>query len=175
MPGARLPALLPFWRVEKAECRMVQQEGLSSVSFRLTAPSAEEARQGVASAERDQRTKPVWRLCNRPLKTFARSPLRLMAAQRWQVAAALSAAVTTTNQQETAPNLAGGTQARRKRPTPNATRSSGEGGWGRGASLREAASPPASPPPVISSGGSAREGASLSEKHPPSQNTYDYL
>ena len=46
--------------------------------------------------------------------------------------------------------------------------SSGEGVWGRGASLREAASPPESPPPQISSGGSAREGASRSEKPPPS-------
>ena len=32
-------------------------------------------------------------------------------------------------------------------PKPNASRSSGEGVWGRGASLREAASPPESPPP----------------------------
>ena len=97
---------------------MVQQEGLSSVSFRLTAPSAE-------GAEKE----PVWRLCNRPLKTFAQSPLQLMAAQRWQVAAALSAAVTTTNQQETAPNLQA-EPSQKKRPTPNASRSSGEGVWG---------------------------------------------
>ena len=54
---------------------------------------------------------------------------------------------------------------------PNASCSSGEGVWGRGASLREAASPPASPYRKISSGGSAREGASLSEKPPPSQNS----
>ena len=39
--------------------------------------------------------------------------------------------------------------------------SSGEGVWGRGASLREAASPLESFPNVLSSGGSAREGASL--------------
>ena len=45
-------------------------------------------------------------------------------------------------------------------PKPNASYSSGEGVWGRGASLREAASPPASPRHV-SWGGSAREGASL--------------
>ncbi len=38
---------------------------------------------------------------------------------------------------------------------PNASRSSGEGGWGRGASLREAASPPESPQPPTS----LREGA----------------
>ncbi len=55
--------------------------------------------------------------------------------------------------------LTGGTTYAEETP-PNASRSSGEGVWGRGASLREAASPPASPHPV-SSGGSAREGASL--------------
>ena len=38
----------------------------------------------------------------------------------------------------------GGTNPKERR-TPNASRSSGEGVWGRGASLREAASPPASP------------------------------
>ena len=46
-------------------------------------------------------------------------------------------------------------------PKPNASYSSGEGVWGRGASLREAASPPESPPNLVSWGGSAREGASL--------------
>ena len=39
----------------------------------------------------------------------------------------------------------GGTNPKERR-TPNASRSSGEGVWGRGASLREAASPPESPP-----------------------------
>ena len=60
------------------------------------------------------------------------------------VAAALSAAVTTAkpigdrmhSQAEPTP---------KDRPTLNASRSSGEGVWGRGASLREAASPPAYP------------------------------
>ena len=42
----------------------------------------------------------------------------------------------------------------------NASHSSGEGVWGRGASLREVASPPEFPL-LVSSGGSAREGASL--------------
>ena len=40
--------------------------------------------------------------------------------------------------------LTGGTKPA-EATTPNASRSSGEGGWGRGASLREAASPPESP------------------------------
>ncbi len=41
-------------------------------------------------------------------------------------------------------HLTGGTTYAEK-PPPNAIRSSGEGVWGRGASLREAASPPACP------------------------------
>ena len=43
------------------------------------------------------------------------------------------------------PQLAGGTNFA-EITNPNASRSSGEGGWGRGASLREAASPPESSP-----------------------------
>ena len=64
---------------------------------------------------------------------------------RRTVAAALSAAVTTTAQQEP-PHLSGGTKPAEAHP-PNASRSSGEGVWGGGASLREAASSPESPPP----------------------------
>ena len=47
--------------------------------------------------------------------------------------------------------LSGGTK-HEEVDTSNASRSSGEGVWGRGASLREAASPPESPPayPIIS-------------------------
>ena len=51
------------------------------------------------------------------------------------------------------PQLAGGTKPAAPNP-PNASRSSGEGVWGRGASLREAASSPESPPKA-----SFREGA----------------
>ena len=94
----------------------------------------------------DQRTEPVWRLCDRPLETFARSPLQLCGSQRWQVAAALSAAVTTTKPIGDRTHLTGGT-THAEAHTPNAICSSGEGVWGRGASLREAASPPESPPP----------------------------
>ena len=60
------------------------------------------------------------------------------------------------------PHLSGGTNSEEAAP-PNASRSSGEGVWGRGASLREAASPPESPTPQTSSGGSARGGASRRE------------
>ena len=92
-------------------------------------------------------------LCDRPLETFARSPLQLCGSQRWQVAAALSAAVTTTKPIGDRPHLTGGTTYAEAHP-PNAICSSGEGVWGRGASLREAASPPESPPHT-----SLREGA----------------
>ena len=61
--------------------------------------------------------------------------------KRRKSAAALSAAVDTTKQQETAP-ISQAEPSQQKPPTPNASRSSGEGVWGRGASLREAASPP---------------------------------
>ena len=52
---------------------------LSHALTRMTAPSVEGAFWGSASAEagfcacgHDQRTEPVWRLCDRPLETFAR-------------------------------------------------------------------------------------------------------
>ena len=47
---------------------------------------------------------------------------------------------------------------------PNASRSSGEGVWGRGASLREAASPPESLHSPVFSRGSAREGPFLQKR-----------
>ena len=107
-------------------------------------------------------------LCDRPLETFARSPLKLCGIQRWQVAAALSAAVTATEFIGDTPNLQaeptmkrGSTQTpaafrkgargrglsqkgrlpRKFRMSPISSYSSEEGVWGRGASLREAASP----------------------------------
>mgnify|MGYP004574042013 CR=1 FL=1 len=64
-----------------------------------------------------------------------------------------------TQRQRKYAQLAGGTNSE-ETTAPNASRSSGEGVWGGGASLREAASSPESPPPVFS-GGSAREGAFL--------------
>ena len=61
-----------------------------------------------------------------------------------QVAAALSAAVTTTKFIGNRPHLAWAHKSKGSvKPIPSY--SSGEGVWGRGASLREAASPPASP------------------------------
>ena len=78
-----------------------QHEGLSSVSLRLTAPSAEGVKGNFASAEARR-----W-LSDRPRHPFGFPLISLYRTQRWQVAAALSAAVTTTNLQETASNLQG--------------------------------------------------------------------
>ena len=82
-----------------------------------------------------------------------------MVTQRWQVAAALSAAVTTTDLQETALQLAWAHKSEgRVKLIPS--RSSEEGGWGRGASLREAASPPEFPQALLfgrGSGGGERQ------------------
>ena len=85
--------------------------------------------------------------------------------QRWQVAAALSAAVTTTKFIGDTHN-AQAEPSRKKRITPTASRSSGEGVWGRGASLREAASPPESPN-SNSFFGREREGGGFSTEKPP--------
>ena len=79
-----------------------------------------------------------------PATPSARLLCNLVVIQRWQVAAALSAAVTTTKPIGDRAHLSGGTKSEEPY-TPNASYSSGEGVWGRGASLREAASPPESP------------------------------
>ena len=118
--------------------------------------------------------------------------------RRWQVAAALSAAVTTAKLIGDAPTLQA-EPTKKKNHNSNASRSSGEGVWGGGASLREAASSPEFPlhslfgrereggaslreaaslatpsSSHVSSGGSAREGLLL-EKPPPSQPPHGFL
>ena len=124
-----------------------------SCAMRMTARSAEGAKGDFASAEagfracgHDQRTEPVWRLCDRPLETFGAPLISLYRTQRWQVAAALSAAVTTTKQHGTA-LTSQAEPSPKKRTPPNASRSSG---------------------------GSAREGL-LSEKPPPSHTHPPYF
>ena len=73
-------------------------------------------------------------LCDRPLETFARSPLKLCGTQRWQVAAALSAAVTATELIGDTPNLqAEPTMKRGSTQTPAAFR---KGARGRGLSQK---------------------------------------
>ena len=92
---------------------------------------------------------------------------QLYGIQRWQVAAALSAAVTTTQQQEPAPTSQA-EPSQKKRPNPNASRSSGERGLGGEALLSEKRPlPPESPQPTSLE--EEREGGDFSsEKAPPS-------
>ena len=127
-----------------------------------------------------------------PATPSARSPCYLVLTQRWQVAAALSAAVTTTKPIGEAPtSQAEPTMQKQPTQTPAALRegargrgfsqrsrlpriprtfpipsySSGEGVWGRGASLREAASPPESPYRCLFE--REREGGGFSSEKPP--------
>ena len=70
---------------------------------------------------------------------------RLYCTKRWQGAAALSAAVTTTTLQEPTP-YPQAELTKQKRPSPNASRSSGERGLGGEGLLSEKPPlPPASP------------------------------
>ena len=89
----------------------------------------------------------------------------------WMVAAALSAAATTTHSQETAPNSQGQPVRKKSQPEPQPLFGR-EGSGGRGASLREAASPPRIsailPPPAFREG--ARGRGPFTERPPPSQN-----
>ena len=55
----------------KIETRQESQlEGLSSVSLRMTAPSAESVKGDFASAEARRWTEPVWQLSDRPRHPF---------------------------------------------------------------------------------------------------------
>ena len=98
----------------------------------------------------------------------------LYRTQRWQVAAALSAAVTTIPKTRNRAQL---TWERKSEEThkPIPSYSSGEGVWGRGASLREAASPPESPTPKRLFGREREGGGFSTEKPPPSQSPTIHL
>ena len=115
----------------------------------------------------DQRTEPVWRLCDRPLETFAPLTFELVA---YPMSAGRGGSVSRRDHNQATGNRAQLAWAHKSvgmhKPIP--IHSSGEGVWGRGASLREAASPPEFPL-LDSSGGSAREGDFLQEKPPPSE------
>ena len=118
--------------------------GLSSVSLRLTAPSAEEAFWVFASAEARRWTEPVWQLSDRPRHPFGPPTFQL---GRVPTLAGRGGSVSRRDHNQAyrrRAHLSGGTTYAEATP-PNASRSSGEGVWGRGASLREAASPPESP------------------------------
>ena len=107
-----------------------QLEGLSSVSLRLTAPSAERVKGDFASAEARRWTEPVWQLSDRPRHPFGSALISEYRLACWQVAAALSAAVTTTKQQEIdLTSQAEPSQKKCPRQTPATLR---EGARGRG-------------------------------------------
>ncbi len=73
----------------------------------MTAPSAEGAKGDFASAEARRWTEPVWQLSDRPRHPFGSLLISLYHTKRWQVAAALSAAVTTAPKQANAPTFHG--------------------------------------------------------------------
>ena len=115
-----------------------------------------------ASAEARRWTEPVWQLSDRPRHPFG--PL-LIDLYRGQTLAGRGGSVSRRDHSQAyrrRARLTGGTNYAEAHNS-NASRSSGEGVWGGGASLREAASSPESPvpPPHVFRGGSAREGTFL--------------
>ncbi len=164
-------------------CASANAKGeVSSVSLRLTSPSAEGAFWRTASANAGRGVSSVMRanahdssFCGRSLggtrlrtrQRALRSPfgnLRPIAPPTmWRPTSAGHGGSVSRRDHNQAyrrrAHLSGGTKPAESH-TPNASRSSGEGVWGRGASLREAASPPASPIAISSKGG-AGENASL--------------
>ena len=135
-------------------------------SRRLTEPPRPCEGEDFASAEARRWTEPVWQLSDRPRHPFGPPLIGLRRSQRWQVAAALSAAVTTTKPLETAPNSQA-EPTKKKACPPNASRSSGERGLGGEGLLSEKPPlPPVSPTLPSLRGGSAREGSFSTEKLP---------
>ncbi len=136
-----------------------QESPLLSLRHRLVSSLCGESRGTFASAEARRWTEPVWQRFRSPPP-----PLRLahlvtwFVTQRWQVAAALSAAVTTTKPiRDTPTSQAEPTPEERSHPKRQPL--FGRGGLGeRRFSQRSGLSPRISPTSV-SSGGSAREGS----------------
>ncbi len=74
-------------------------------------------------------TEPVWQLSDRPRHPFGPPLIGLYQTKRWQVAAALSAAVTTTPKQENAPTSHGRASSKEKSSLfPATLRERGSGG-----------------------------------------------
>ena len=98
----------------------------------------------------DQRTEPVWRLCDCPLETFAH-PFRVTVHD--PTLAGRGGSVSRRDHNQATGNRAQLAWAHKSVGThkPIPIYSSGEGVWGRGASLREAASPPEAPVPFLTS------------------------
>ena len=111
------------------ECRLCQQRFYCNRGFAM---------------RRDQRTEPVWRLCDRPLETFAR-PLPVIG--RYPTLAGRGGSVSRRDHNQAYQRHVHAAWVRKSVGThqPIPSRSSGEGVWGGGASLREAASSPESP------------------------------
>ena len=113
----------------------------------------------------DQRTEPVWRLCDRPLENFAR-PLPVIG--RYPTLAGRGGSVSRRDHNQAYQRHVHAAWARKSVGThkPIPSRSSGEGVWGGGASLREAASSPESPLKRLF--GREREGGCFSVRKAPS-------
>ena len=135
-------------------------------SRRLTEPPRPCEGEDFASAEARRWTEPVWQLSNLPRHPFGRSLIGLRRSQRWQVAAALSAAVTTTKPQGNRVHLAWALNSKgRDKSIPS--RSSGERGLGGEGLLSEKPPLPQNLPPLVFSGGNAREGPFLQKRSLP--------
>ena len=126
------------------------------------------------AAEARRWTEPVWQLSDHPRHPFGPPLIGLYRVKRQQVAAALSAAVTTTKPIRDCP-YSQAEPTMQKRTPPNASRSSGEGGLGGEGLLSE--KPPLPPEsPQRNLFGREHEGGGFStEKPPPSQNTQDLI
>ena len=138
----RFPIGLVVVTAADSAAATVQRWSFSAGRLRLTAPSAEGAK-GNRVCGRDQR---AFRSSFGNLRPHLISLCRSL---RWQVAAALSAAVTTTNYHGTAPPLqAEPTMQKHPRQTPAALR---EGARGRGFSQRSRLprNPRRLPPPSL--------------------------
>ena len=103
--------------------------GVSSVSLRLTAPSAEGAKGDFVPAGTRRWTEAVCQLSDRPRCPFGLQLISSIDPKRWQVAAALSAAVTTTKPIGETPTSQAEPSKRKGAPrTPSALRERGSGG-----------------------------------------------
>ena len=104
-------------------------------------------RKAFASAEARRWTEPVWQLSDRPRHPFG-PHLQTCIKYQIETLAGRGGSVSRRDHNQVYRETRPTSQAeptKKKSRTPNASRSSGEGVWGGGASLREAASSPESP------------------------------
>ena len=160
---------------EKSTCFPLGEAGAFGV-WGAAFADAEGAKGDFASAEarfracgHDQRTEPVWRLCARPLETFARSLFTLYGNP---TLAGRGGSVSRRDHNQLARNRAPtrmGAQVRRKAQAYSQLLF-GRGGLGERRFSQRSGLSPRIPAYPVSSGGSAREGLLL-EKPPPSQHS----